>query len=110
MINTLLKLKANGLTDATLKSVSCTLTQLNKLSHLTNPEQAKLAIANLKVANSCKDAMRARERFPGITDLARFTKDLRNDKGKATAFVCRNHVCNPPTTNVHAILELLDKQ
>ena len=50
------------------------------------------------------------EKLPEITDLTKYTKDLRNDKGKATAYVCRNHVCNLPVTNAHAMLELLDKQ
>ena len=57
IINTLLKLKAAGLTEGTLRNISYTLTRLNKLCDLTNPEEAKLAIANLEVANSYKQAM-----------------------------------------------------
>jgi uncharacterized protein YyaL (SSP411 family) len=48
------------------------------------------------------------EDSPEITDLAKFTKHLHDKGGKATAFVCRNYVCNLPTTDVHAMLELLD--
>ena len=50
------------------------------------------------------------EKFPEITELAEFTKDLQNENGKATAFVCRNHVCNLPTTDTQKMLELLDQQ
>ena len=45
-----------------------------------------------------------------ITKIAKFTKSLQAEEGKATAFVCRNYVCNLPTTDVHAMLELLNGQ
>jgi uncharacterized protein YyaL (SSP411 family) len=50
------------------------------------------------------------EDSPEITDLAEFTKDLHGKEGKATAYVCRNYVCNLPTNDVQAMLELLDGQ
>ncbi len=50
------------------------------------------------------------EESPEITDLAKFTKDLHDKGGKATAFVCRNYACNLPTTDAQAMLELLDGQ
>ena len=50
------------------------------------------------------------EESPEITDLAKFTKDLHGKGGKATAFVCRNYVCNLPTTDAQAMLELLNGQ
>jgi len=50
------------------------------------------------------------EESPEITDLAKFTKDLHGKGGKATAFVCRNYVCNLPTTDAQVMLELLDGQ
>jgi uncharacterized protein YyaL (SSP411 family) len=45
-----------------------------------------------------------------IASLAKFTKDLKAKEGRATAFVCRNHVCKLPTTDPNAMLELLDEQ
>jgi len=48
------------------------------------------------------------EESPEITDLAKFTRNLRGKEGKATAFVCRNFFCKTPTTDVYAMLELLD--
>jgi uncharacterized protein YyaL (SSP411 family) len=45
-----------------------------------------------------------------IASLAKFTKDLKAKEGKATAFVCQNHVCKLPTTDPYAMLELLDEQ
>ncbi|KYK34175.1 MAG: thioredoxin [Theionarchaea archaeon DG-70-1] len=45
---------------------------------------------------------------PGeITSLAPFTKDLTTINGKATAYVCRNYICNLPTTDVQEMLEQL---
>ncbi|MGA2768673.1 MAG: thioredoxin domain-containing protein [Candidatus Bathyarchaeia archaeon] len=37
-----------------------------------------------------------------------FAGGLRSEEGKATAYVCCNHVCNPPTTDPNKILELID--
>jgi uncharacterized protein YyaL (SSP411 family) len=45
-----------------------------------------------------------------IASLAKFTKDLKAKEGRATAFVCQNHVCKLPTTDPSAMLELLDEQ
>jgi uncharacterized protein YyaL (SSP411 family) len=42
------------------------------------------------------------------TELAKFTRDMKGEEGKATAFVCRDYVCKAPTTDPYAILELLD--
>ncbi len=50
------------------------------------------------------------EKSPEIADLAEFTRDLQNQEGKATAFVCRNHTCSLPTTDTSKMLELLDQQ
>jgi uncharacterized protein YyaL (SSP411 family) len=50
------------------------------------------------------------EESPEITDLAKFTKDLKGKEGKATAFICRDHICKAPTTDARAMLELLDDQ
>jgi uncharacterized protein YyaL (SSP411 family) len=48
------------------------------------------------------------EETPEITDIAKYTKDLEGKEGKATAFVCRDYVCNRPTTDASAMLELLE--
>jgi hypothetical protein len=45
-----------------------------------------------------------------ITELADFTKNLRGEQARATAFVCRNHVCNLPTTSGSKMLEMLENQ
>ena len=51
-------------------------------------------------------------RFPeghkeSISSLAEFTRNLSAKEGKATAYVCRNYVCNLPTTSIEQMLELL---
>jgi uncharacterized protein YyaL (SSP411 family) len=45
-----------------------------------------------------------------ITHIARFTKDLKEKEGKATAFVCRGYVCKTPTTDASAMIGLLESQ
>jgi len=49
------------------------------------------------------------DRSPEIAALASFTKDMQADQAKATAFVCRNHVCNLPTTSASKMLEMLEQ-
>jgi|GEM_PF-6090646 len=56
IINTLLKLKGTGLAESTLEKTSYRLTRLGKLCDLANPEETKLSIASLKVANSEKQS------------------------------------------------------
>ncbi len=48
------------------------------------------------------------EKSPEITCLAKFTKDLKEKEGEATAFVCRDYVCKTPTTNAHTMLQHLE--
>jgi len=50
------------------------------------------------------------EETPEITHIARFTKDLKEKEGKATAFVCKGYVCKTPTTDASEMLELLERQ
>jgi len=50
----LLKLKASGLQEGTLRNVSYLLGKLNKLCDISRPEQVKLTIAEMKVADSYK--------------------------------------------------------
>jgi uncharacterized protein YyaL (SSP411 family) len=45
----------------------------------------------------------------GITAIADFTKGQSALNGKATAYVCLDHVCNLPTTDLKKALELLGK-
>jgi uncharacterized protein YyaL (SSP411 family) len=45
---------------------------------------------------------------PEIAELAEFTKDQSSIGGKATAYVCVNHSCKSPTTDIDKMLELLD--
>jgi hypothetical protein len=56
VLNTLIKLKGSGLSKGTLQNISYTLKRLNRAVDITKPEQAKLHIANMKVANSWKIA------------------------------------------------------
>lgn len=44
---------------------------------------------------------------PEITRFAEFTRDLTSKEGKATAYVCRNYICNLPTTDIEEMLKLL---
>jgi uncharacterized protein YyaL (SSP411 family) len=50
------------------------------------------------------------EKSQEITDIAKFTESLHGQGDKATAFVCRSHVCYLPTIDVRAMLELLNGQ
>ncbi len=45
-----------------------------------------------------------------ITEIAQFTKGQKAIDGKATAYVCLNHVCNLPTNDVNKMLELLSPE
>ena len=42
---------------------------------------------------------------PEITELAPFTAAQTSVQGKATAYICRNFVCNAPTTDVRTAIE-----
>ena len=42
--------------------------------------------------------------------LDTFTQDLTNKEGKATAYVCCNRVCNPPTTDPDKMIQQIDPQ
>lgn len=42
--------------------------------------------------------------FPEITEIAGFTKNQKSREGQATAYVCRNHQCKLPTTNVETMI------
>ena len=48
------------------------------------------------------------DKSPEITALASFTRDLKGEQTGTTVFVCRDHVCNFPTTDVHKVLEMLE--
>jgi hypothetical protein len=50
------------------------------------------------------------DKSPEIASLATFTRNLQGERTKVTVFVCRNHVCNLPTTDARRILELLEDQ
>jgi uncharacterized protein YyaL (SSP411 family) len=44
----------------------------------------------------------------GIAKFAEFTINQPSIDGRATAYVCMNHNCQPPTTDINKMLELLD--
>ncbi len=46
----------------------------------------------------------------GMPYLDAFAEGLTSKEGKATAYVCCNRVCNPPTTDPNKMLELIDPQ
>jgi uncharacterized protein len=45
------------------------------------------------------------EEVPEISQLAPFTEMQKSIEGKATAYICKNYVCNVPTTNVRTAIE-----
>jgi hypothetical protein len=47
---------------------------------------------------------------PGTRHLEAFTQGLTIKEGKATAYVCCNRVCNPPTTDPDKMIELIGLQ
>lgn len=51
--------------------------------------------------------LKEKEEDAEIIEIAEFTKGQSSIEGKATAYVCLNHVCNLPTTNINKMLELL---
>ena len=53
-INVLIQLKSAGLAEGTLRNISFCLAKISSHVNLENPEEVKLFIANLKVANSYK--------------------------------------------------------
>jgi uncharacterized protein YyaL (SSP411 family) len=48
------------------------------------------------------------EESPEIAQLAEFTKEQSSIGGRATAYVCMNHNCQLPTTDINRMLELLN--
>jgi len=46
--------------------------------------------------------------LPKIAKLAEFTRNQPIIDGKATAYICMNHNCKLPTTDINKMLELLD--
>jgi uncharacterized protein YyaL (SSP411 family) len=49
------------------------------------------------------------DQSPEIAELTSFIKNLQREHARATAVVCRNHVCNLPTTNASKMLEMLEQ-
>ena len=47
------------------------------------------------------------EKSPEIHELAGFIRDQKSLGGNATAYVCRNHACQSPTTSKDDLLEML---
>ena len=47
-------MKSNGLSELTIKDISNKLKRLSKIADLNNPEEVKIAIANLNITNSTK--------------------------------------------------------
>lgn len=43
--------------------------------------------------------------LPEISQIARFTEGQKSIEGKATAYICKNYVCNVPTTSVRTAIE-----
>ena len=54
IINTLLEMKAKGLSSTTIYDISHKLKRLNQLADFRHPEEVKMAIANMKVCNNTK--------------------------------------------------------
>ena len=54
ILNILIKMKNNGLSDYTIKFTDKALTYLNKHANLNNPEEVKQYIANHKTSNHYK--------------------------------------------------------
>jgi len=50
------------------------------------------------------------EAAPDITRLAPFTREQTAISGKATAYVCRRHACEQPTTDPAEMIELLERR
>jgi hypothetical protein len=43
-----------------------------------------------------------------LEELADFTKSMKAPEGKIAAYVCRDFVCNTPTTNAHEVEKMLE--
>lgn len=49
-------MKRNGLSELTIKDISAKLKRLSKIADLNNPEEVKMAIANLDITNSTRNS------------------------------------------------------
>jgi len=52
----------------------------------------------------------AEEKSPPIMRLAKFTEPYKPLDSRATAYVCRDFSCQPPTEDIHEMLELLEAE
>jgi uncharacterized protein YyaL (SSP411 family) len=66
------------------------------------------AINNLFLPNKVTLLIPNDNRAQILVELAPFTKDYKEINGKATSYVCVNHVCQSPTTDVNQMLKLLN--
>jgi len=66
------------------------------------------ALKRMFIPNKVVLFRQSQTEHPEIARYAEFTGDLSSKEGKATAYVCRNYKCNPPTTNIQEMLRLLD--
>ena len=72
--------------------------------------QAMLKIARKRFLPNKVLLFRPKGDKPPIADLAPFLENQVAIDGKATAYVCREQVCESPVTSAKALAELLDKQ
>jgi uncharacterized protein YyaL (SSP411 family) len=48
------------------------------------------------------------EEEPEIANIAEYSRNLKSIDGKATAYVCKNFSCKPPTTDAEEMMRSLD--
>lgn len=78
-----------------------------------NEEDTKLMMQSLRkqfIPNTVVIFRPGSQELPEITGLAEYTKNLTSMEGKATAYVCQNHICQLPSTDAGEMLELLNKK
>jgi uncharacterized protein YyaL (SSP411 family) len=76
-------------------------------SHAEDTEAMLKVLRRQFIPNKVLLLRPAEEKAPDITRIAVFTKGQLSLNGKATAYVCKNYVCNLPTTDISKMLELL---
>ncbi|MFC2035069.1 thioredoxin domain-containing protein [Chloroflexota bacterium] len=67
------------------------------------------AIRGIFVPNKIIILRQTDKNSPSIVDIIPFVEDYSSIDGKATAYICLNHNCQLPTSDIGSMLELLDQ-
>ncbi len=66
------------------------------------------AINNVYIPNKVSILRKTEQSTPDIDDYSNFVQFFENLDGKATAYVCINKTCKPPTQEIEKIIQYLN--